>query len=619
MAASQPANFNLQEFTDDGLLLVGGRIYTYTFGTTTHKVAYTDPAGVVPYTYTSDGLGGQYIALNARGELTGPLYLTSGSYDIALKRADGSTVWTRKADGVDSLTVSLASSVGASIVGFIQSGVGAVLRFLQDRLRDSVLVTDFAANGVSGVKVDKTGVVDSGLGITAAKVYAQSIGARLVFPAGTYKTSTALSLFWAGGAIFADGLVTILSSVATGPILSLDAGVGTNGYRFKMQGLFVLDGSAGAPTIGLYTRNVHHSEFEVDVKNVVTAGVQIDGAVLDKYKIRVSVNGTAMTTTPVNGVIVNGSAIITDTTDCDFYLVIEGVTGTGVVLNRAALCRLTGTSEGNGGLGLLVAAASLGNSFYEFFFEANSVGGDIDCYGKGNIFNNCAATSRAAASPFESVKSIIFRAGSERNIFRGGQCYAVTVEALAVSNRFEYLDCSYAINDLGINTEIIQTRQLFNSSAIFAGHSFGNAADARTNVLDYYDESGTFTPFFTGSTTAGTIAYSLQSGKYTRVGNLIHGNLSITVSALTTSPTGNLLIGGLPFASNATDGNQSVAIGSASLITLPASRVQLMGHIPVATTTIRLTGVASGLAATLLDASTSLGASTIFVQFSYRV
>jgi hypothetical protein len=89
MSASQSGVFSLQEFTDAGVLLVAGRLYTYISGTTTQKTAYTDAAGVVPQTYTSDGLGGQYIALNARGELPAPLYLTTGSYDIVLKTRRG--------------------------------------------------------------------------------------------------------------------------------------------------------------------------------------------------------------------------------------------------------------------------------------------------------------------------------------------------------------------------------------------------------------------------------------------------------------------------------------------------------------------------------------------------
>jgi hypothetical protein len=152
MPASQPANFNLQEFSDAGLLLFGGRLYTYAYGTTNQKIAYTDPAGTVPHTYTADGAGGQYIALNARGELPAPLYLATGSYDLTLKRGDGSTIWTRKADGVDntpnSLAAALAAALGSSLVSFIQAGAGAVLRTLQAKIRSMLIDrADFGTQG----------------------------------------------------------------------------------------------------------------------------------------------------------------------------------------------------------------------------------------------------------------------------------------------------------------------------------------------------------------------------------------------------------------------------------------------------------------------------------------
>lgn len=150
MTASQSGVFSVQEFTDPGASLVGGRLYTYTAGTTTFKTAYTDAAASVPQTYTSDGQGGQYIALNARGELPAPLYLTAGSYDLVLKRSDGSTVWTRQADPVaDSASGALAAiaafstSSGSASVGFLQSGVNAIARTVQSKARDIVHLFDF--------------------------------------------------------------------------------------------------------------------------------------------------------------------------------------------------------------------------------------------------------------------------------------------------------------------------------------------------------------------------------------------------------------------------------------------------------------------------------------------
>jgi hypothetical protein len=156
MSASQPALFNVQEFTDNGVTLVGGRLYTYAFGTTTQKVAYTDPEGTVPQTYTADGMGGQYIALNVRGELPTPLYLGEGPYDICLRRPDGSTIWTRKAEGVNALGTSLLTAMGSTLIGWMQAGIGAILRNVMEKLRERVSVQDFGAvndgNQASGMK-----------------------------------------------------------------------------------------------------------------------------------------------------------------------------------------------------------------------------------------------------------------------------------------------------------------------------------------------------------------------------------------------------------------------------------------------------------------------------------
>lgn len=163
MSASQPALFNVQEFTDNGVTLVGGRLYTYAYGTTAFKAAYTDPGGTVPQTYTADGLGGQYIALNARGELATPMYLGAGSYDISLKRMDGSTVWTRKADGVDNASNALgsllASNSGAASVGYKPPG-DSILSNALAQLNKNIYASNY-----SSLQRAHDAVVEAGGGI----------------------------------------------------------------------------------------------------------------------------------------------------------------------------------------------------------------------------------------------------------------------------------------------------------------------------------------------------------------------------------------------------------------------------------------------------------------------
>jgi hypothetical protein len=140
--ASQPGYFNLQSFEDAGGVAENWRLYTYAPGTTTHKIAYTNAAASVAHTYTSDGMGGQYIATNARGELAAPLFLLAGGYDLVLKTAAGVTKWTRYTlgsdDAVSALRTDLADSAtaskGAGLVGYSATvnypanTVGAALR-----------------------------------------------------------------------------------------------------------------------------------------------------------------------------------------------------------------------------------------------------------------------------------------------------------------------------------------------------------------------------------------------------------------------------------------------------------------------------------------------------------
>lgn len=79
--------------SDAGLPLSGGRLYTYSAGTTTQKTAYVDAALTTPNTYTSDGVGGLYIALNSRGEAS--VFFGSGAYSISLYTAAGVLIWTQ--------------------------------------------------------------------------------------------------------------------------------------------------------------------------------------------------------------------------------------------------------------------------------------------------------------------------------------------------------------------------------------------------------------------------------------------------------------------------------------------------------------------------------------------
>ena len=505
-----------------------------------------------------------------------------------------------------------AQATATAALAFIASPVGSVARTTQNKLRETLSVTDFGALA--------NDLFDNSAAFAAAKaalVLMAPSPVELVFPSGIYRTSTDQNWFQQGLTIRALGKVVIKSTAASGNVLSFDAGVGANGFRCNMVGDFVLDSTNAGVQYGLYTRNAQHCNFQADVRNVTLAALKVDGCVLSNYKVECSLNTGAMATVPVNGAIIAGSAYISATTACEFELTIEGTTGVGVVLTRADDNRFYGTSEGNGSTGVTIAALCTGNVFDNFFMEANAVGGDVVCYGKDNEFRTCSMSSRAAGAPYESVKSVIFKAGSERNRVIGGQTYACTVEATADSNSFDLHDCLYAIADSGTRTRITYTRQAFNTGNIIPNFKPGNLANTDATVLDFYQE-GTFTPSFGGTTTDGTISYTLQAGTYTRVGDRVHFSIGLQINVLTLSPTGNLLIRGLPLVANASSAIAGVSVGLWSNLTLPATMVNLTAYILGGLQVIRLVGNASALASIAVDGG-GLGATTLHIGGTYGV
>jgi hypothetical protein len=136
-------------------------------------------------------------------------------------------------------------------------------------------------------------------------------------------------------------------------------------------------------------------------------------------------------------------------------------------------------------------------------------------------------------------------------------------------------------------------------------------ASSDANTLDDYEE-GTFTPTIVGTTTAGTGTYILQVGRYTKIGNRVHFTLKVTISAHT--GTGNMSIGGLPFTSNATAGNQHVCEILSDNLTFTGSTPQ--GLIQPSSASVVLLQQVSGaaLSATAMDV-----ACTIYATAAYEV
>lgn len=205
-----------QFFTNNGVILSGGKLYTYAAGTTTPASTYTSAA--------ANAFNTNPIILDSAGRVpnSGEIWLTNGSsYKFILK--DSSDVLIATYDNIAGINDStellayeaaLAASSGSSLVGFIQAGTGPVATTVQAKLRETVSVLDFGA--------DATGAASS----STAFNNANSSGSQVVIPKGTYLIST--SVTFTVPVIMEYGAVI---TVPTGITLAFNGGFNAGVYR----------------------------------------------------------------------------------------------------------------------------------------------------------------------------------------------------------------------------------------------------------------------------------------------------------------------------------------------------------------------------------------------------
>lgn len=185
-------------YDNNGVPLVNGMIYTYASGTSTPLPAFQDSAGVIPHANP--------IRLDAKGEAT--IYWL-GSYKVDAKTEAGLSVtgypvdnYTTPADvtsnsgsalvkgtwfgGVLAYVSDLGGNLGASLLGFLQAGAGAVLRSIQSKLRERVSVTDYMSEAQRADALTGTPTLD----VTAAFEAARDANDVVYIPPGNYLVST---------------------------------------------------------------------------------------------------------------------------------------------------------------------------------------------------------------------------------------------------------------------------------------------------------------------------------------------------------------------------------------------------------------------------------------------
>jgi hypothetical protein len=162
-----------QFFSDTGVVLSGGNLYSYAAGTTTPQATYTTAAGNIAHSNP--------IVLDSSGRVPGgEIWLTAGSnYKFVLTTSTNVTLATW--DNITGINGTGITSNASNVV-YDPAGTGAVATTVQAKLRQTVSVQDFGAVG-NGVAND-----------TAAINLALAASTYVVIPKGTYAVNATLTI-----------------------------------------------------------------------------------------------------------------------------------------------------------------------------------------------------------------------------------------------------------------------------------------------------------------------------------------------------------------------------------------------------------------------------------------
>ena len=321
--------------------------------------------------------------------------------------------------GVVAMVSALATYLGASLIGYMQAGTGAVARSIQSKLRESVSVFDFMTAAEIADVIACTGLLDVGSACDKARDHVLTLGkkGKLLFPAGLYSRETTWDFSWPGLFVVGQGRFnTVLKFTGGGIALRVDDSRPNNGaYTFTHYlADFCVEGT-GATQILLYLKNINHANWSNinlrEANSATGAAFVINGSVAGCFSnIICSTNAQLMTNRPNVGLAVDRDpTTLSRASDNTFInLIIEGVTGDGIQLVGAdQTLFMGGTSENNDGNGVTITAGSRLNTFLSMGFE-NLLGfADIYDGGFSNRFLNCYTNSKiyiAASSTFSKVE-----------------------------------------------------------------------------------------------------------------------------------------------------------------------------------------------------------------------
>jgi hypothetical protein len=268
----------MQFFKADGVPLVGGKLYTYTAGTTTPQVTYTDSSGGTANTNP--------VILDSRGEAN--IWLGGSTYKFKLADANDVEIWT--VDNISAPTSGVSPALSGNVTIDTNSSSPA-LKITQTGTGYALRVQDSTDPDTTATVIDNTGRL--GVGTVSPSELVDISGGNLAFTA-------------AGGTLYA--------KVTPGASLTDLAADGARALTFttnSVERLRITDtglvGIGKTPSAGVELDVVGDIAASVSVKTDVVseftsaAGVTIDGVLCKDNQVaaanRVITAATSQATT----------------------------------------------------------------------------------------------------------------------------------------------------------------------------------------------------------------------------------------------------------------------------------------------------------------------------------
>jgi hypothetical protein len=295
-----------QFFDNNGNPLTGGKIYTYSAGTSTNQATYTTAAGVTAHSnpiildaggrvpggeiWLSDGAQYKFVIKTSVDVLIGTYDNIQGINSVAANTVTFTPVGTIEATNVQTAIAevasesvqltALAASSGSSLIGYLPNGTGAVPTTVQNELRQYVSVLNFGVNTIPGT-TDMTDAFEAAL-VYLAGTNSYEGAKGLFVPGGIYRITRTLNVTLATGSltIFSDTKATIYPDSSIGLYtfyVDYATGATANFVTFNMTNIAINDISAAQTRNGIRMKRVIGSKFTQCEFNNLNLAVNMDG------------------------------------------------------------------------------------------------------------------------------------------------------------------------------------------------------------------------------------------------------------------------------------------------------------------------------------------------------